>query len=385
MMRFDSKGYKYKKRVTPDLSEKAFRIGDGRISGYISMFLGILSFLAVLAYQYPSYLTTTDLRAAYDADDLQVLLKYCMWISLGFGLLTFILNKRKRMGATGVLFVLLAFAMGGYQVPTGPVEPSTLSFGLDWLILAFIASAVVFIFIEKVFPKYKEQIITRPEWKLDMVYFIVNHLLITVLLLVANYFFVTVFSWAISEELQSFIQSQPIWLQVIMLVVAADFVLYWSHRLYHEVPALWKIHAVHHSVEYMDWLAGSRNHIIQTFTDRIIAIVPLYLIGPDKAALDIYVAFAAFQAVYVHANVSIPMGPLQYLVVTPKFHHWHHSSQKPAIDTNYSVHTPLFDVLFKTYHMPKEHWPSHYGTVPRIPRTFFKQLFHPFSKNGKNK
>ena len=119
---------------------------------------------------------------------------------------------------------------------------------------------------------------------------------------------------------------------------------------------------------------------MQTFSDRIFAIIPLYLIGPDKAALDIYIVFAAFQAVYVHANVNIPLGPLQYLVVTPKFHHWHHSSQKPAIDTNYSVHTPLFDALFKTYHMPKEHWPSHYGTVPRVPRSFFKQLFYPLSK-----
>ena len=380
-MRFKSDGYKYKTRVTPDLSNKQFVVGDGRISGYISMFLGILSFLAVLAYQFPSYLTTTDLRAAYDADVLQVVLKYCMWISLVFASFTFVLNKRKRMGAIGVLFIALAFVLGGYTVPTGSVTPSPLSFGLDWLILAFVVSAVLFIFIEKVFPKYREQIITRPEWKLDLLYFVVNHLLITILLLVANYFFTQVFSWAINPNLQQWVQSLPLMVQVVMLVLTADFVLYWSHRFYHEVPGLWKLHAVHHSVEYMDWLAGSRNHIVQTFSDRIFAIIPLYLIGPDKAALDIYIAFAAFQAVYVHANVNIPLGPLQYLVVTPKFHHWHHSSQKPAIDTNYSVHTPLFDMLFKTYHMPKDHWPSHYGTVPRVPRTFLKQLFYPLSKN----
>ncbi len=380
-MRFSPKNYQYKERVTPDLSEKQFVIGDGRISGYISMFLGILSFLAVLAYQFPSYLTTTDLRAVYDADVLQSVLKYGMWISLTFALVTFVLNKKKRMGAIGVLFVVLAFTLGGYQIPTGPVEPSQWSLGVDWLILAFIVSAVLFIFIEKVFPKYRSQIITRPEWKLDLLYFVVNHLLITVLLLVANYFFNTFFAWAINENLQQWIQSQPIILQFIILLIIADFVLYWSHRCYHEVPGLWKIHAVHHSVEYMDWLAGSRNHLLQTFSDRIFAIIPLYLIGADKEALDIYIAFAAFQAVYVHANVNIPLGPLEWFLVTPKFHHWHHSSQKPAIDTNYSVHTPLFDVLFRTYHLPKDHWPSHYGTVPRIPRTFLKQLFYPFKKS----
>lgn len=377
-MRFSSKDYKYKQRITPDMSNKAFRMGDGRISGYLSMFLGILSFLAVLCYQFPSYLTTTDLRAVYDAVSLQRILMLTMWTSLGFGLLTFVLNKKKRMGAIGILFTVLGFVFGGYHVPTGPVEPSHLSVGLDWMILAFIASAVLFIFIEKVFPKYKEQVITRPEWRLDMIYFVFNHLLITVLLLTANYFFNNVFSWAISHELQSFVLSLPIWLQVIVLMVTADFVLYWSHRAYHEIPTLWRVHAVHHSVEHMDWLAGSRNHVMQTFSDRIIAIVPLYLIGADKSALDIYVAIAAFQAVYVHANVNIPTGLLKYILVTPQFHHWHHSSQKPAIDTNYSVHLVLFDVLFGTYHMPKEHWPSHYGTVPRIPRTFWQQMIHPF-------
>ncbi len=382
-MRFSSKGYQYKERVTPDMSDKAFRLGEGRISGYVSMFLGILSFLAVLCYQFPSYLTTIDLRAVYDAEALQTVLMVTMWTSLGFGLLTFVLNNKKRMGAIGILFTVLGFALGGYQVPTGPVEPSALSLGLDWVILAFIASAVLFIFIEKVFPKYPDQVITRPEWRLDLLYFVFNHLLITVLLLTANYFFNSVFSWAVSAELQAWVQSQPLWLQVIILMVTADFVLYWAHRAYHEVPGLWPIHAVHHSVEHMDWLAGSRNHVLQTFSDRIMAIIPLYLIGADKAALDIYVAFAAFQAVYVHANVSIPTGFLKYIFVTPQFHHWHHSSQKPAIDTNYSVHLILFDVLFRTYHMPKAHWPSHYGTVPRIPRTFWAQLLHPLKAKKK--
>ncbi|WP_395374524.1 sterol desaturase family protein [Marinicella sp. W31] len=379
-MRFSSKDYEYKERVTPDLSEKAFRIGEGRISGYVSMFLGISSFLAVLCYKFPSYLTTTDLRAVYDAEYLQTILMVTMWVSLGFGLLTFILNNKKRMGAVGILFTVFGFMLGGYQVPVGAVTPSPMALGLDWTILAFIASAILFIFLEKVFPKHREQVIARPEWSLDLSYFIFNHLLITALLLVGNHFFNSVFSWAISSDLQAFVQSLPLWAQVILLMVCADFVLYWSHRAYHEIPGLWKIHAIHHSVEYMDWLAGSRNHVIQTFSDRIIAIVPLYLIGADKAALDIYVAFAAFQAVYVHANVEIPTGFLKYIFVTPKFHHWHHSSQKPAIDTNYSVHLVLFDVLFRTYHMPKEHWPSHYGTVPRVPRSFWRQLVYPFRR-----
>ena len=127
-------------------------------------------------------------------------------------------------------------------------------------------------------------------------------------------------------------------------------------------------------------MAGSRNHVIQMFVDRCLAMVPLYLLGTSKEALDIYVSFAAFQAVYVHSNVNIPVGPLKYIFCTPQYHHWHHSSERPAIDTNYAVHLPLFDRLFGTYHMPAEHWPAEYGTVNRLPRTFLGQLFYPFRK-----
>jgi sterol desaturase/sphingolipid hydroxylase (fatty acid hydroxylase superfamily) len=138
---------------------------------------------------------------------------------------------------------------------------------------------------------------------------------------------------------------------------------------------------VHHSTEHMDWLAGSRSHFLEILVDRSLVMVPLYLLGPDKAALDAYVLFAAAQAVFVHANVRVKFGPLKYLLTTPQFHHWHHSSDKPAIDTNYAVHLPLFDKLFGTFHMPDEHWPIEYGTTKRLPRDFAGQLAYPFVRD----
>lgn len=368
----------YEPRQIEDMSKQSFRIGEGRISGYISMFLGIMSFLAVLCFYFPEYLTTKDLRAAYDVELLQTILSVAMFTSLFFGFLTFALGKRKRMGAVGILFTMAAFACGGTHVPTGPVDPVPVSLGLDWLLLDFFGSAILFIFIEKTFPKYEEQAVLRPEWRLDLVYFALNHLLLGVLLLIGNNFAPSFFSWAVNSHIQSGMQMLPLWGQFIILVICADFVLYWSHRAFHEVPRLWPFHAVHHCVEHMDWLAGSRNHIVQTIVDRSLAMIPLYLLGPDKEALDIYVTFAALQAVFVHANVGLPMGPLKWIIATPQFHHWHHSSDKPAIDTNYAVHLPVMDMMFGTFHMPDEHWPKDYGTTKRLPRTFIGQLLHPF-------
>ncbi len=375
------KDYQYQARQIEDMTQHMFRFGEGKISGYAAVFLGCISFLGVLCYQFPSYLTTADLRAAYDGVALQTLLKWVMWGTLLFALLTFMLGNYRRLGAISVLLVLAGFAMGGYTLPVSEIESNNLTLGLDWLLLTLLGSVCIFTFLEKIIPKYREQAVLRPEWQIDLLYFCVNHLLIAVLLLISNHFVSSIFGWAINNDLQQTIQSMPLWLQVILLIISADFVLYWAHRTFHERPVLWRFHAVHHSVEHMDWLAGSRNHIVQTIVDRSLAMLPLYLLGTSKAALDIYVVFAAFQAVLVHANVAIPFGPLKYLLVTPQYHHWHHSTDKPAIDTNYAAHTPLFDRLFNTYHMPRRHWPKEYGTTKRLPRSFLKQLIYPFKRS----
>ncbi len=373
-----SEDYDYQQRDDTLESEREFRLGEGKISGYASVTLGSLSLLAVLAYLYPAYLTTIELRQAYDAEALQVVLKYGMYFSLFFGVLTFVLNKYKRMGVIGIALTLIAFGLGGYTIPVGPVEPVRLSLGVDWLILAFLGSAFIFMSLEKLFPRFPNQVILRKEWALDLFYFCFNHLAISAILIYGNYH-VSNFDWAVSASVQEAVQSIPLLLQVILIVICADFVLYWEHRLYHEVRFLWPIHAVHHSVETLDWLAGSRGHFIQVFSERAMVLVPLYLLGADKAALDAYVVFAALQAILIHCNLSFSFGPLKYIFVTPQFHHWHHSSQKPAIDTNYAAHLVLFDRLFGTYHMPKEHWPAKYGTTKKLPGTYLGQLLYPLS------
>lgn len=376
--------YSYRERQQELDAARQFRLGDGKISGYCSVALGTLSLLAVLAYLYPAYLTTIELRQAYDAAILQQFLKYGMYFSLFFGILSFVLNGYKRLGAAGIVLTLIAFALGGYTLPVGPVEPRRLSLGVDWLILAFLGSTIIFMTLEKLFPKYRNQVVLRPEWGLDLLYFCFNHLAISAILIYGNYH-ASHFDWALSESVQQAIRSVPLLLQVMVIILCADFVLYWEHRLYHEVQLLWPIHAVHHSIEHLDWLAGSRGHFIQVFSERAMVMVPLYLLGADQAALDIYVAFAALQAILIHCNLGISFGPLKYILVTPQFHHWHHSSEKPAIDTNYSAHTVLFDRLFGTYHMPVKHWPADYGTTVRLPRSYIGQLLYPLTLHLRKK
>ena len=326
--------YKYQERSIEKDESKEFRLGEGRISAYVSVTLSILSLLSVIAYLFPQYLTTYELRQAYDAQALQKVLKYAMYFSLFFAVLATILNRGtyKKFGFSAIGITGLAFLLGGYGVPVGDVEVKTLTLGLDWLILAFLGSVFIFMTLEKLFPKYKDQIILRPEWGTDLFYFCFNHLAITAIIIFANYH-VSHFEWAVSESFQELIRSTPLFIQVAVIILCADFVLYWEHRMYHEVSYLWPVHAVHHSIENLDWLAGSRGHFIQVFSERAMVMIPLYLLGVDQEALNIYVVFAALHAVLIHCNLSISFGPLKYIFVTPQFHHWHHSSETPAIDT----------------------------------------------------
>ena len=66
------------------------------------------------------------------------------------------------------------------------------------------------------------------------------------------------FAWALKFDFQQLIAAQPIWLQFVEILLTVDFVTYWVHRGFHQIPLLWNFHAIHHSSEHMDWLAGSR-------------------------------------------------------------------------------------------------------------------------------
>ena len=375
--------YEYGEREQRDLSHRAMLPGQGKISGAISLLLGAGSVLGVLCFHFPEYLTTAEFREVYDVDLIRQVLMVSMYAALGFGIFSFIRTKgARKAGGIGVACTVVAFLMGGYQVPVGPVEQVGPSVGVDWMLLDLLKSTIILIFLEKLWPKYPQQPILRPEWKLDLGYFAVNHLLIGILLIIANGFAPVAFDWAVHDAVRNFVSHLWMPFQVLLLMVCADFVQYWLHRAYHEVPWLWGLHAVHHSAEYIDWLAGSRTHVVQTLIDRTLVFVPLYLLGPDARALNIYVVIVAFQAVLIHSNLSWNFGILRYFFVTPQFHHWHHSKDRPAIDTNYAAHLPMLDVLFGTFHLPGEHWPKEYGTLKRLPRTFWAQLAYPFKRSS---
>lgn len=180
------------------------------------------------------------------------------------------------------------------------------------------------------------------------------------------------------------IASQPLLLQFIEIMFLTDVVQYWVHRSFHTVPWLWKFHAVHHSAQAMDWLAGSRMHVLEIVALRACTTLPMYVLGFAEGPLYGYIFFVYIFSVFIHSNLRIPFGWLGKIIATPRFHHWHHGVEREAIDVNFAVHFPLLDMLFGTYHMPEDRWPTGYGIHGNpVPGGYWRQFLYPFLRRKK--
>ena len=365
--------------MSAEADATSLRFGEGRISGLLSVFLGALSVLAVLCFHFPEWMTTPELRAAYPVEVLRWLLLAGMLLAAAFGALSVLLSPSKRLGFAGIALALAAQWLGGAHVEVDEFESPVVSFGFDWLVLALLANSLVFVFIEKVWPLRPDQPTLRREWRLDLAYYAFNHVMVGIVLLTTTFFSQTLFGWAVHDGLQALVRSQPIPLQILEVLFVADLTQYAGHRLMHEVPWLWRFHAVHHCPEEMDWLAGSRMHFAEVLFVRTLVITPIYLMGFSESAVGAYVVWVGIQSVLIHSNTRLRFGWLEHFFVTPHFHHWHHAADAEAIDRNYAASLPILDRLFGTYVGASERWPERYGVVGKpLPQGFFGQLLYPF-------
>ena len=366
---------------TADLLHRSGELkpGKGMIATVIALTLGFLSMLAVLAFHFPQYLTTPELRHQYSVDVLRQILFAGLLIAGGLALTNLIFGRWRNLNIVAFACVIVAVALGGSRVPVGEFPDHTPYIGLDWFILDLLGSTTLFVVIEKLFPLYRGQSVFRREWQTDMKHFTVNHFLVGLVLLTVNFLIHHVFGWLVRSDFQQAVQH--IWFlpQLLLCILVADLAQYWTHRAYHEVPFLWKFHAVHHSAKTMDWLAGSRQHMLELIFTRVCVLAPLFVLGFSEGVVNAYIIIVGFQAVFNHANVSLPWGPLKYLIVTPDFHHWHHSQDTEAIDRNYAAHYAFLDYIFGTAVKSDRKFPEHYGVVgDYMPDGFVNQQMFPF-------
>jgi len=358
------------------------QLGSGYISGMLSIVLAVIGLATVLCLMYPQLLTVSDARAHYNVPLIRLAVHVVLIAGFVTGCISITLRHSKTLGFVGMSIVLAATLLGGSQASKRLETESDIYFGLDFFVLNLILLGAIFIPLERLFRK-NDQTIFRDEWREDLFYFFVGSLFVqalTFLSLTPAFTILKVTPWA--GGIRQAIANQPGWLQFVEIMFLTDLVQYWFHRAFHEVPWLWRFHAIHHSAKKMDWIAGSRMHFMEIVLLRAFTTLPMYVMGFAESPLYAYIFFVYLMSVFVHSNIRFHFGFLQYIIATPRYHHWHHGTEAEAIDINYAVHFPILDRVFGTYHLPPDRWPTGYGVTDNsVPSGYLKQFMHPFRRS----
>jgi sterol desaturase/sphingolipid hydroxylase (fatty acid hydroxylase superfamily) len=180
-----------------------------------------------------------------------------------------------------------------------------------------------------------------------------------------------------------YLSNWPIWALVLLFLVTHDLYIYWFHRLQHNTKIFWRTHEAHHSVKTVDWLAGSRSHFLEIIINQTIEFAPIAflldvktaaIVVPIKALLD------ATWGMWIHANIDVHSGRLQYIINGPEMHQWHHADHRAVFYSNYSTKFAFWDWIFGTAFLPglkpfKYQFlkPEKYGLPYEYPREYFLQ------------
>ena len=252
-----------------------------------------------------------------------------------------------------------------------------------WLALL----SVIFVPLERIWALRRQKVSRKAFWT-DLIYYFGNSILPNMALVFPVAVLASVAHRIIPGGWHALVASMPLWARLTAIFVVGEIGFYWGHRMSHEIPFLWRFHAVHHSAEEIDWLVNTRAHPVDIVIGRFCGFVPLYLLGlaqPTRNAADLWPLLLTLAGTiwgfFVHSNLRWRFGPLEWLIATPGFHHWHHTHTDHR-DRNYAAMLPWIDRIFGSYYVPKKQWPERYGTDTPVSPNIVLQLVHPFLASG---
>ena len=240
---------------------------------------------------------------------------------------------------------------------------------------SYLIIALIFIQLELFFPLRPAQKKFRRHWSNDLAFFLINGVIIPLGLVAVIGGMMALFRLTVPPAVAAAVQSQPLWVQVPEVLLAADIGFYLAHRAFHAVPFLWKFHSIHHSIEEMDWLAAYRVHPLDQILTKSASFLPVYALGFSDSAILLFALIYKWQSVAIHSNSRITLGPLKWVLASPQFHHWHHA--KEPLNKNFAGQLPFLDALGGTLFMPAQ-MPSSYGTDDPVPVRYDRQILYPF-------
>lgn len=174
----------------------------------------------------------------------------------------------------------------------------------------------------------------------------------------------------------------PLWAQAVTALLVAEFTDYWRHRLFHEWPIAWRLHAVHHSPTRVYFLNADRLHVFDALVNSLLNASILALSGATTEAVYLVGIFTGLHGPWQHANVYYRLGWLNHVFAGAELHRWHHSTNSPECNSNYGNNLIVFDTLFGTRYLPSHRQDTRRiglgATLAEFPRSWLGQQFAPF-------
>lgn len=176
----------------------------------------------------------------------------------------------------------------------------------------------------------------------------------------------------------------PVILQLVPALLISQLGEYWAHRSLHEIPLLWRLHAIHHSPGRLYWLNAARFHPLDSALLFTVALAPLLALGAGPEVLLLFTVWVSVHGMFQHCNIRLHLGPLNYVFSMAELHRWHHSLKLEEANANYGNNILFWDLVFGTVHYPKDRAASSeigLADLPDFPKNYLGQITAPWRWN----
>jgi len=188
----------------------------------------------------------------------------------------------------------------------------------------------------------------------------------------------TAASFAPRLEFSPWPRQWPFWAQAALMVVLVDLGRYWLHRACHRFAPLWRLHEVHHSPDILYTVNVSRFHPFEKALHFCVDTVPFVFMGVAPEVIAAYFLLYAVNGFFQHSNIRLRFGFLNYVVGSAETHRWHHARDPKEASCNFSNTTILWDLVFRTFALPKDRSVEIGIENRRYPKGFWAALVTPF-------
>jgi len=215
---------------------------------------------------------------------------------------------------------------------------------------AFFGILVGMALLEAQFPRRERSVSRLVRWPSNIGIVFLNTIILRIIFPTAAVgvaLFVEEKQWGILQ-----IVELPLWLTIVLAVVALDLIIYLQHVMVHAVPALWRLHRMHHSDVDIDVTTGARFHPVEIVLSMVIKFASVVALGAPAIAVILFEVLLNGTSMFNHSNVKLPRAldrVLRLFLVTPDMHRVHHSSLRSETDSNFGFNLPWWDRLFGTY------------------------------------